>query len=451
MASNNKATKNKSQLESYKSAYGTVHGKTNSNTSNTSNTSSNKSTQNNNTSNTSKTTNYTPTGSYNDAGVSQWAQTQINNYKQQYNDAMARGDEEGMRLAHADAEAIRKKYGYSGGDDGSEYNLLPQENKVFDYEYEYNDPQPTAPQQDPRIAEMLNEILNRGDFSYDVESDPLYQQYSQMYQREGDRAMRDTMAEAAASAGGMNSYAMTAAQQANNYYGSQLNDKIPELYQLAYDMYLADKESKVQDLGLLQQLDQTQYNRYIDTMNNWKDDRNFAYGVYRDNVGDQQWQDNFNYTQFVNDRDFAYTSDWANKQWDYNVGQDTLKNDQYERESAKEEVWKYIELGITPSADLFARAGMSESDVALAVAAVQAEQTKKGTTGNSYKYVDSGGTPTGDGTEGYTSVNGLGIGPISDDLLLNLIEQGVVIMNAAGNVKWADGYNKNNYREALLK
>lgn len=301
------------------------------------------------------TTNYTPTGTYNDADVSQRAQTQINNYKQQYNDAMARGDEEGMALAHAAAEAIRAKYGYSGGTDGSEYIQLPQENKVFNYEREYNDPQPTAPEQDPRIAELLNEILNRGDFSYDVNTDPLYQQWSQMYQREGDRAMRDTMSEAAASAGGMNSYAITAAQQANNYYGSQINDKIPELYELAYQMYLGEKESKVQDLGLLQQLDETQYSRYRDTMADWKNDRDFAYGVYRDNVGDQQWQDNFNYTQFVNDRDFAYTSDWANKQWDYNVSKD-------EKETAKNDVWELIKAGVPPSAELLAKAGYSDDD-----------------------------------------------------------------------------------------
>ena len=100
-------------------------------------------------------------------------------------------------------------------------------------------------------------------------NDPLYQQYAKMYQREGDRAMKETLAEAAAGAGGMNTYAITAAQQANNYYNSQLNDKIPELYQLAYDMYINDKESKVQNLGILQNMDATQYNRYRDTINDY--------------------------------------------------------------------------------------------------------------------------------------------------------------------------------------
>ena len=226
-------------------------------------------------------------------------------------------------------------------------------------------------------------------------NDPLYQQYAAMYRREGDRAMRETMAEAAAGAGGMNTYAITAAQQANNYYSSQLNDRIPELYQLAYEMYLQDKESKVQDLGLLQQMDATQYGRYRDTMNDFKDDRNFAYGVYRDDVADSQWQATFDNNNY-----------WGNKEFDYNVGRDTIADGRYEdetsydrnlydQESAKEEVWKYIEMGITPNAELIARAGMSESDVSLAVAAVQAQLAAQG--------ISSGGSRSSSGSyEGYT-------------------------------------------------
>ena len=37
-----------------------------------------------------------------------------------FNEAKAAGDEEGMKKAHADAEAIRAQYGYSGGEDGSQ-------------------------------------------------------------------------------------------------------------------------------------------------------------------------------------------------------------------------------------------------------------------------------------------------------------------------------------------
>lgn len=254
---------------------------------------------------------------------------------------------------------------------------------------------------DPQIDKLLNEILNREDFSYDVMNDPLYQQYRDMYMREGDRAMRDTLAEVAAGAGGMNTYAITAAQQANNYYNSQLNDKIPELYQLAYNMYLNDKESKVQDLGILQNMDATQYGRYRDTINDYYNDKNFAFNAYQSAVNQGNWQTNFDYNSkqnnqnfmyndFWKNKEFDYNDSWNNKEWDANQADKDLANSRYDQETAKNEVWNLIGLGVTPSADLIAKAGMSETDVALAVEAVKAQQAKTG--GSSSGGSSGGGT-----------------------------------------------------------
>jgi hypothetical protein len=307
-------------------------------------------------------TNYTPVGSYNDSGLSQWAQNQINNYKTQYNNAIANGDTAAAEAAHKAAEAIRAQYGYSGGLDGSDYIALPQDTKSY---FNYSTKQPTysGSQYSSQKDDILNQILNRDGFSYDYTNDPLYQQYAEMYQREGDRIMKDTLAEAAAGAGGMNSYAITAAQQAGNYYGSQLGDKIPELYNTAYQMYLTDIDNKVRDLGLLESMDATQYNRYRDTMSDWKDDRNFAYGLYRDDIGDSQWQQSFDYNSFINDRDFAYNSDWDNKKWDYSVEQDAIANNRKDQETARADVWKLIESGIPVSDELLKKAGYDESNI----------------------------------------------------------------------------------------
>ena len=41
--------------------------------------------------------------------------------KKRYAEAQARGDTAAMKSAHADAEALRAQYGYSGGSDGSDY------------------------------------------------------------------------------------------------------------------------------------------------------------------------------------------------------------------------------------------------------------------------------------------------------------------------------------------
>lgn len=387
---------------------------------------------------------YTGLGTYNDAGVSEWAKQQIDAYKAQYNEAAAKGDRDAMDAAHAAAEAIRERYGYSGGVDGSGYIELEQDEFEFDeekpqYESKY----------DPRIEALLNEILNRGDFSYDIASDPLYKQYAQMYQREGDRAMKETLAEAAASAGGMNTYAITAAQQANSYYGSQLNDRIPELYQLAYEMYLNDKESKVQDLGLLQNMDATQYNRYRDTMNDWYNDRNFAYGMYRDDVGDSQWLTNLDYNDYWANKNYDNSNYWANKEFDYN---DTWKNKEwdatqsdkeydrnlYDQESAKDEVWKYIELGITPSAELIAKAGMSESDVNLAVAAVKAEQTKTTTSSStSTKNNNNNNNNNNDNNDNNDGNDGNG-NDMSDYTVTNNNAESWVHVSGLGRLSWQE-------------
>lgn len=421
---------------------------------------------------------YTGIGTHNDNTVSEWARKQIDSYKAQYNEAAAKGDKAGMEAAHAAAEAIRERYGYSGGVDGSDYIGLEQDEFEFEEEQpEYNN------KYNPQIEALLNEILNRGDFSYDVMNDPLYQQYAKMYQREGDRAMKETLAEAAAGAGGMNTYAITAAQQANSYYNSQLNDKVPELYQLAYEMYLADKESKVQDLGLLQNMDATQYARYRDTMSDWRDDRDFAYGIYRDDVADKQWLTNLDYNDYwanknfdYNDawanKNFDYNDEWKNKEWDASQADKDLANNRYDRETAEAQLWEFADKGIMPSDELIAASGLNKADVEKYVSAVKAEMAKKNTSNSTEKKLpdDNGNDDNndddkkkivdeGDGGEEQKDFNNsnllnsalsLGLGPsISYDYLDKLVKTGRVIIDAEGNVYWANGYNKDNYRNNL--
>ena len=215
-------------------------------------------------------------------------------------------------------------------------------------DYDQNNPKETyTSKYDPAIEALLNQILTRDDFSYDAANDPLYQQYAQMYQREGDRAMRDTLAEVAAGAGGMNSYAITAAQQANNYYNSQLTDKIPELYQLAYQMYLNDKESKVQDLGILQNMDATQYNRYRDTINDWYNDKTFAYNAFNDAVQQGNWETSFDYNAMWNNKTFDNDNYWAKLDYDTTQADKELENSRYDSKTAYDRIVEQIGYGVT--------------------------------------------------------------------------------------------------------
>ena len=349
------------------------------------------------------------------------------------------------------------------------------------------------------LDEMLNKILTREDFKYNAEDDPLYQQYAEMYRREGDRARENTLADIASSAGGMNSWAVTAAQQAQNNYNAQLGDKIPELYQLAYQMYLNEKASMVEDFGLLQQMDSTQYNRYRDTMSDWRDDRNFAFDYYLSDLDKYKWGTEFNYgvsqDQIANDN--------YNKEWEYGVSTDEYNREQAENETAynreQQEIndaraWAIdlINAGTTPDAATLQKAGLTLAQAQEMAAAQKASKTKtsSGSSGGSTtmdldglfeaalasdspevylqnssylkkygvgKYSDelvdayeqwfeNRGTGGGDPMQKlYNSINALGIGPVTASRVAELKEVGGIVENADGTVKWADGWNKDNY------
>ena len=327
--------------------------------------------------------------------------------------------------------------------------------------YLLNNPQPTAPYRDARIDQKLNEILNRDDFSYDVTDDPLYDQYAQMYQREGDRAMRNTLAEAASGAGGMNSYAITAAMQANNYYNSQLNDKIPELYQLAYDMYLKEKESQIQDLGILQDMDATQYNRYRDTMNDWQNDKTFAYGMYNDAVNQGQWKTNLDYNTLWNGINLNNNNYWADKEYNANQSQIDIENSRYDQEKAEKQLLAIIESGVMPDDDVITKAGWNKATVEQLVAQAKADKAAQAAKGSKSNGSGGNGGNGGDGGDGgggtqakadatWTSgLADLGLGFVySPDLLVDLEEAGGIYEDN-GKLKWADGWNAQNFESKL--
>ena len=192
---------------------------------------------------------------------------------------------------------------------------------------------------DKLINDNLNNILNRKQFSYDANKDALYNQYKDMYTRNGQTAMQDTMGNAALLTGGYgNSYATTAGQQAYNSYMQQLNDKIPELEQRAYERYRDETNNLYNQNNLLTNLDSTDYSRYRDKMSDYLNDRdfyynaynnerNFDYGKYRDDAGDAKDDRNFNYQK---ERDSVSDDQWK-KQFDYQKQRDAVSDAQWEK------------------------------------------------------------------------------------------------------------------------
>lgn len=178
-----------------------------------------------------------------------------------------------------------------------------------------------------QINSILDSILNNKSFSYtadDLANDDLYQMYRENYTKQGDKAMRDTMGNAAALTGGYGStYATAAGQQAYDEYLSQLNDKALEFRDKAYQQYLNEQADRYNQMNVVTGLDNTDYSRYRDTVDDyWKNlsylsgrydtERNFDYGQYRDNMSD--YYSDLSY--LANRYDSEYGKDWDGYQAD---------------------------------------------------------------------------------------------------------------------------------------
>lgn len=222
---------------------------------------------------------------------------------------------------------------------------------------------------------LRDEYLRRAaemEWNYDPNTDPVWQALQKQYRREGQRATEDTLGKYAAMTGGMPSTAaVSAAQQAGNYYAAQLSDRLPQVYQDAYNRYLQeyqrqlgisdayagfdDREyqrwlqSQGQNLDLADrynQYGQQDYNRFQDTLDQWNRDRSFGYGAARDNqqLGRQQVEDQYGrYRDAVGDARYAdetayerYRDTVEDQRWDAQWAQQL-------REYADSQNWKATE------------------------------------------------------------------------------------------------------------
>lgn len=286
--------------------------------------------------------------------------------------AHAAGDRAGMDAANAAAENARRTYGsYLGGSEGSRYYGLggpasyqsPYSgvqsdtlSKMQNYgSFTFDQKKPafsntyggllddalkkmqnygsfsygSAPTYNNRYQEQIDSLLQQvqgyGPFSWSKETDPAYSAYAKQYRREGDRATANALAQAAAATGGqVSTAAMTAAGQAGDYYAGQLADKIPELYENAYQRYLSDYSLLTNKLGQTQQTEQYDYAKYLDQLGQFNTDRALSYdqwlqgyNMLSDQAGHlqnagaldlQRYQTELG--QYNTDRNFAY-GQWA--------------------------------------------------------------------------------------------------------------------------------------------
>lgn len=247
---------------------------------------------------------------------------------------------------NADDATLRSLYGtpsakYEGGyipgahvNSAEQYLKMLQSQKPGDYSGKYT-----------RQAEaLLGQIISRKPFSYDANSDPLYQIYRDRYIMGGQRAMENAMGQAAQLTGGYgNTYAQTVGQQQYQQYMEGLNDKVPELAQQAYTRYQGEGDRLRQSYQLLQSADDAAYGRWSDSYNRWNNETQQAQSAY----------------ESAYDRDYSRYNDQRNY-------------DQQQSHSARQYAYQtamsVIQTGNVPTDDLLRAAGISRADAELMAA-----------------------------------------------------------------------------------
>ena len=223
--------------------------------------------------------------------------------------------------------------------DNSQYQM-----PTFDKTYEAT---PYESKYQAQIDQGMNNILNREKFNYDPMKDANYQALAGLYSQQGNKAAKDTMADAATLNGGYgSSFAQTAAQQVRNDYNQQLAAMIPELEQNAYNKYLQSYNMDRDALNMLQAADESAYGRHRDAEadNKWKYEQD--YNKYRDDVADKQYHQSFDYNQFRDteaDKKWQYEQESgqhrdnvADSQWNYGMDYQKYRDDIGDQQWQKE-------------------------------------------------------------------------------------------------------------------
>lgn len=148
-----------------------------------------------------------------------------------------------------------------------------------------------------QVQQIYDKIMNREKFSYDLNSDMLYQQMKDQYTSLGQQAMQDTMGQAAGLTGGYSSsYAQSAGQQQYDAYLQQLNENIPELYQQAASRYDQETSDLMNQYSMSTDAQDREYDRYQDALNNYWTDVNYlttrADTAYEN--GSSNWYNSYN-------------------------------------------------------------------------------------------------------------------------------------------------------------
>lgn len=200
-----------------------------------------------------------------------------------------------------------------------------------------------------QFDEIMDKILNREKFSYNLNGDALYQQYKDKYIKQGKMAMGDAIGQASAMTGGYgNSYAQSVGQQAYQAQLDNLNDIVPELYQMALDKYNMEGQDLYNQYGMLSDDRTRAYGEWKDGYDMLMDKLGIARGDYYDGADMHYTEQNNKNTVAGMEFDDAMdiwnannTESWNQAEWDESGRQreeDIAHRD--EREKVEDDQWQ---------------------------------------------------------------------------------------------------------------
>ena len=206
--------------------------------------------------------------------------------------------------------------------------------------YSFTQKKPVYSYDDTDLKSYYDKLMNRKDFSFDVNGNALFNQYKDFYQKQGQMAMMDTVGQASAMTGGYgNSYAVSAGQQAYQQNLDKLNEIVPSLYQLALEQYQLEGENLLNTYGILADDRDFAYNKYLGDLGVWQNDRDFAYQQYRGETEDYYTDRDFSYGQYrdsaadyYTNRDYLYGKYTDQRDYEYQQERDRVADKQWQQE-----------------------------------------------------------------------------------------------------------------------
>lgn len=178
-----------------------------------------------------------------------------------------------------------------------------------------------------QLDTLVQDLINRPAFKYNVEEDALFQQMLASSKQAGEKAMEDAIARSSALTGGYaSSWAQTAGQQTYDQYLQDAYNQLPQYYQLALTAHQMEGEELMRKYSLLSEEDQKAFDRIMSEIGLATDayDRLYAQDrtKYEDSVALAQQLAGMMSSDYWNN----LQQEFAKEQFEYQKEQDRIAN-----------------------------------------------------------------------------------------------------------------------------